>query len=62
MVCVVSDVVDVDRCRINYLRDTATSFLQSTAAALFFKPDHLKLSSPPPLSADVSLQVTFSFL
>ena len=56
MVCAVSDIVDINRCRVNDLRNTASLTIRSTAA-LFFKPTHLKLPSTLTMSAALSPQV-----
>jgi len=56
IICTVSDVVSINRCRVDDLRNTA-SLTGRSAAALTFKPTHLKLPITPVLSAAVITQV-----
>ena len=61
MVCTVSDVVSINRCRVDDLCNTA-SLTGKSAAALIFKPTHLKLPITPVLSAAVTIQVICDFV
>ena len=59
MYAFISDAVDIDRCRINDISSAAASSVRSAAAALFFKPTHLKLPTTSMLAVAISKQVIY---